>query len=189
MILIEMDTSQICDMYEHYLIKAFPPDEVRPLESMLKAVSEKRYVCYGYYMNGRLCTYAAMMRMESDVGVDYLGDYIGTREDMRNRGIGRRFLAALMNTLKDPASFLFEIENPDYAPTETLRQLQERRRQFYLRNGVLDTGVNIRIAGVEYRICEIPVGKPHSPEDVLALYEKHYRVMMPPKLFERYFGK
>ena len=62
-----------------------------------------------------------------------------------------------------------EIENPDFAKDEEERALRERRRQFYLRNGIVDTGVNIELAGVEYRIMEMLVGKPHTPDEIRGL--------------------
>ena len=187
MYLKEMTIVEVRDMYENYLTEAFPPDELRPLSMIEEAIRENRSVCYGYYEYGQLCTYTSFMYLESEKGRDYLGDFFASRKDMRNRGLGTKFLAEYPTTLKDPCSVIFEIENPDFAENEEQRELRERRRQFYLRNNIIDTGVNIQLAGVEYRIMEMLLGKPHTQDEIRDLYVRQYRAMLPPELFERFF--
>ena len=187
MFLKEMTIEEVRDMYENYMKEAFPADELRPLSMIEQAIRENRYVCYGYYEDGQLCTYTSFMYLESEEGRDYLGDYFASRKDARNRGLGAKFLAEYPTTLKKPLSIIFEIENPDFAKDEEERALRERRRQFYLRNGIVDTGVNIELAGVEYRIMEMLVGKPHTPDAIRDLYIRQYHAMLPPDLFKRFF--
>ena len=57
------------------------------------------------------------------------------------------------------------------------RILQMRRLQFYLRNGIKDTGITTRLFGVEFKILECVLTEAHSGEQVKEIYEKRHHLI------------
>ena len=82
-----------------------------------------------------------------------------------------------------------EVEDPETAADAESRLTRERRLRFYLRNGVLDTGVCSRVYGVDYRVLELPTAGAHAPETVRDCYTALYRSMLPHSFFQKHFLK
>lgn len=170
--LLKLTNEQIVSVYHEHMIEDFPPDELKALEKIQSAMKIGRYVCYGLYSNAELVGYVFLERINND----YLVDYIATFPQKRNGGLGAELLALLTDALKDSDSVIGEVEDPAFAETEEARSLQNRRLAFYLRNGIIDTGVKVTTFGVHYRVLELPTGHLHSPEEIRALYKKQYQV-------------
>ena len=77
--------------------------------------------------------------------------------------------------LKDADCVLLEVEDP--ACAEEDRETRERRLQFYLRNGMLDTGVKANVFGADFILLRMPVGK--TDADFGAIYQNIYRTILP----------
>ena len=54
---------------------------------------------------------------------------------------------------------------------------------FYFRNGYRETGVKTSLFGVDFIVIELLIDRPHSKEEVEALYMAHYKSMLPPDKF------
>ncbi|MFR3219653.1 MAG: GNAT family N-acetyltransferase [Ruthenibacterium lactatiformans] len=88
----KLNESALRGIYDAYMHEAFPPAELKPLAVMLRLMERGRYLCYGYYRNGRLAAYAFFYRHDSRV---LLLDYFAVTPELRGRGVGSAFLAAL----------------------------------------------------------------------------------------------
>lgn len=168
----ELTNEQIASVYNEHMIEDFPPEELKPLEKILGALKIGRYACYGIFSDEEFSGYVFLERINND----YLIDFIATFPQKRNGGLGAELLAVLADALKDSDSVLGEVEDPAFADTEEARLLQTRRLGFYLRNGIIDTGVKATTFGAHYLILELPTGHPHSSEEICDLYNKQYRV-------------
>ena len=49
----KLNESALRGIYDAYMHEAFPPAELKPLAVMLRLMERGRYLCYGYYRNGR----------------------------------------------------------------------------------------------------------------------------------------
>ena len=79
---------------------------------------------------------------------------------------------------------LLEVDDPDAADSPAERAHRERRLRFYLRNGLLETGVRVTAFGVGLRVLALPVGELPEPGQVRRDYEMLYRAMLPKRLYE-----
>lgn len=175
-----LNHGQIRYVYQNFLKKDFPDNERKPLAVIEKAVKKETYDCFGLFVEEEICGYAFFVRCENeDKKVDYLFDYLAIKKELRDQGWGSIFLKMLKEYFPDGNSMLGEVENPDHTVNPDERNLQTRRLQFYLRNGIRDTGVTARVFGVEYRILEYVLTDSHSEEQVKEIYSKIYRSILP----------
>ena len=78
----KLNESALRGIYDAYMHEAFPPAELKPLAVMLRLMERGRYLCYGYYRNGRLAAYAFFYRHDSRV---LLLDYFAVTPELRGR--------------------------------------------------------------------------------------------------------
>jgi len=168
-------------IYDTYMVKDFPESERKPFKMIEKGMNEGTYLFFGYREEGQYICYAILVKTDDD----YLFDYLATIEGKRNGGIGAEFLKKVSEYVGKCDSIIGEVEDPDYAKTEEERSLQERRYRFYLRNGVIDTGLRIKLFGVDFRVLEVDLGYAHTKEEAKALYKKHYKALLPWYLYIR----
>ena len=69
-------------------------------------------------------------------------DYFAVKKEYRDRGYGTRALSLLKNHYADRRLFL-EIEIPDESSSNSYQR--KIRKQFYLRNGMSETGIRVSI--------------------------------------------
>ena len=196
--------SEIKDIYRKYLIHDFPMEERRPYRRIVKYFREHGYEGYGGYdEDGKLLCYAFFYVLKyRTVGPDgktvrkkvSLFDYLAVMKDVRDSGIGSAFLQALTRHFAGKEDLVFgEVENADYAVSAEDRAVRERRMDFYLRNGLIDTGVCVQVWTVEYRIIEMDLGRagaaswrPHTREEIREACERVYHAVFPQPLYDRY---
>ena len=173
---------QIRMLYRERLTSDFPPDELKPLSRIERALSRGEYTCYGAMEGGEILAYAFFVIS----GRRALFDYYAVARDLRDRGIGSRFIRALIEgPLSNMDCVLLEVDDPDRA-TGAEAVLREKRLSFYLRNGLTDTGVRAEVYQVWYRILALPVGDALSPEDVRHIYSDLYHTVLPAELYDRW---
>ncbi len=124
----KLNESALRGIYDAYMHEAFPPAELKPLAVMLRLMERGRYLCYGYYRNGRLAAYAFFYRHDSRV---LLLDYFAVTPELRGRGVGSAFLAAL-DAVLGGVCILGEVEMPD-SHDAGLNAMRLRRIAFYER--------------------------------------------------------
>lgn len=169
-------------LYNERLKEDFPPDELKPLAMILRALKKGRYICFGAVTDESVLAYAFFVQ----AGSDALFDYFAVKKELRSRGIGSRFLQRLISgPLRDRAHVLLEVDDPDLAANEEEYRKRERRLAFYLKNGLTETSVRAEVWHVGYRILALPVGQRPDPDDAKRIYASLYRMMMPEALFKR----
>ena len=141
------------------------------------------YICYGAFDGGAILAYAFFVLM----GRKALFDYFAVDEALRDRGIGSRFLRALIGgPLSGMDCVLLEVDDPGAAPTSEERQVRERRLAFYLNNGLEDTHARATVYGVDYVILSLPVGPAPDSEQARRVYADLYRAILPPRFYDRW---
>ncbi len=179
---------EVREVYRNYLSADFPRNERKPLIAIERALTKKQYVCYGAKEGGTVLAYAFFVIHNGSDGSDkcFMFDYFAVRKDLRGRGIGSLFIRRLLQEqLRDAGCVLLEIDNPEYASNVRDRETCERRRHFYEMNGMIDTGVDVRVFDVEYRLLEAPVNGEHKQDEVRAAYEAIYRAYLPAPVYDR----
>lgn len=132
---------QVFALYE----EAFPPEEKKP-RSMLEALSEA----------GKM---EIMAIVESDafigLAIDLFSkkgtilDYFAVAPEKRSGGYGGRAVQMLVRR-QQGRKYIFEIERPN--PKAENARDRERRKAFYLRNGLKETGLFVNVYGTDFEM-------------------------------------
>ena len=174
---------EVREIYARRLIRDFPPDEQKPLSRIEAALRRGEYACYGAKDCEDILAYAFFVLD----GRSALFDYYAVGASLRDRGIGSRFIQALMRgPLSQMDCVLLEVDDPDRAETPDEAALRRRRLAFYLRNGLSDTGVRATVFGVDFQVLALPVGSPVSREKAQDLYAQLYRIILPPESYSKW---
>ena len=177
------DFSLIERLFKSRLKKDFARNELKPLSSMRRSWEKNAYDCYGLFCRDEILGYAFFVRL----GKNFLFDYLAIEESHRDEGLGSIFLRQLTACLTDADCVVIEVEDPDQAKNEADRVLRERRLQFYLRNGYLETMLTSEVFGADYRILEVPVGNPHTTDQLRNIYAALYQSTLPAFFFRTQF--
>lgn len=119
--------------YRSELCEAFPPNERKPLATMLELAAAGRYELLGLFEGADLLGYATQWTAPEAPGYVML-DYLGVTAPRRNGGLGGSILAALTEREAGKRTVIVEADGPDGGPEEE-RPLRLRRLAFYRRNG------------------------------------------------------
>jgi len=177
----ELTLEQMRGLYARRLTEDFPPDELKPIALLERAMARNEYVCYGAEEDGAILAYAFFVVRGRHALVDYYAVCAG----LRDRGIGSRFLQGLIaGPLAGIDCALLEVEDPDCAAGDG--EQMRRRIAFYLKNGLTDTGARAAVQGVPLRILALPVGGACAPEEALRVYAELYRAILPPELYGKW---
>ena len=177
-----LSIEQVADIYHEHMKYDFPPDEIKPLQIIVDAINEKRYLCYGIFSDDVIVGYMFIIKLP--MREDYLIDYLAVYPEYRNSGVGSCALGLISRQLLHADSIILEVEDPEYAQNDSDRVLQTRRYHFYQRNGFADTGVRAKAFGVPFVLLEIGGAHAHSSEEVAKLYRDHYKSMLPRALYD-----
>ena len=109
--------------------EAIPENERNSLEDLMATGAE----VVGIYEDSKPAGFLVVREYGEIV---YLA-YLATRQDLRGQGIGGRALGKLVAMHSDK-QVVVEYEAPDDGSDEN--DLNQRRKQFYLRNGFFETG-------------------------------------------------
>ena len=101
-------------------------------------------------------------------------DYFAVLEEQRNKNIGSQALVEFFNKFADEYRIFLEIELPDGED-----QLKERRKNFYLRNG-------LKQSGTEVTLCSVPMELLYYTEKVsFDEYHRLYQVVFGDKMAQK----
>jgi ribosomal protein S18 acetylase RimI-like enzyme len=84
-----------------------------------------------------------------------LVDYLAVLPEARSRGIGGEVLRQIAEKYPDKRIFL-EIESPEESAPNNAQRL--KRKSFYLRNGLSETNIHIRIYGNHMELLALSGG-------------------------------
>ncbi len=177
---------QVRVLYAGRMREDFPPDEIKPLSAIERAMARGQYVCWGAADGEEILAYAFFVRLKEKDKQFALFDYFAVKKEARCAGIGSAFLRELISgPLKGMDWVLLEVDDPACAPDAEEEAIRNRRLSFYLRNGLLDTSVTAVVFGVQFRILALPLGPCPSPDDTRRMYAALYRAVMPPVIYEK----
>lgn len=182
------DHGQISDIYHNRMKYDFPRDELKPLQSILHAVKNNCYECYGLFgdRDQELLGYAFFVRKKEDSGNHYLLDYYAVDRKHRNEGIGSFFIQQFPEMITDAESLIIEVEDPDKASDDADRKIRNRRLGFYLRNHCILTEIRTRLFGVDYRVLIWQDGRQHDEDEIRKAYTDIYKIMVPELLYRKF---
>ena len=137
------------NVYNTYLLKDFPPAEVKPLSRIQMLFEKKLYFGYGLY--DETDTLLAYAFFSTAYGCEFvLLDYLAVVDGNRDKGIGSKMLTLLKEEVaKEYEGIILESENPDFAENAKDFDVRTRRIQFYLNNDFSSTKMVSRLFGVE----------------------------------------
>lgn len=164
---------QLYDLYD----KAFPEQEKKPLQVMENLVADGKMEMLAMVDEDEFVGLAInLIDVEQDRA---LLDYYAIVPEKRNYGYGSRGLEALLKKFKNH-KYIFEIETQD----EKAENAEERkkRKAFYLRNGLQETGLFVNVYDTDFEILT-PDGELTFWEyvDFLreVMYEEYVQILRP----------
>lgn len=209
LILKEQTLEDLDRKYYQTLCSDFPETEIRDLRSVKKYVRQGMYFCYELQLRGkekekddREETNSGEAEKEEEGGGgggngnggSYVGyayfmkdplsgwmllDYLGVKEELRGLGYGSMFLTKILKVLGRKTYIFIEVEASEFPPRLAFDSHRQKRLDFYLKNGLLDTGVVVDTYTVLYSILiykeEIKADEIPSKEDIGKLYLRLYK--------------
>lgn len=142
-----LDMNFILELYH----QAFPEVERKPFSVIERKAAMGSMEILAIKEDGQRIGFAITAMEESMV----LLDYFAIAEKARGQGAGSEALM-LLQALYSDKQFFLEIEEPDAAAPN--QQERIRRKDFYLRNGMLETGIRIELFGVPMEILSTSAG-------------------------------
>lgn len=134
---------QLKELYE----EAFPREEKKPFALMERCAEEGKMEILAVVEDGKFIGLDINMLVP---GTDLaLLDYFAIDPNLRGGGYGSRALKLILERFKGNR-MIFEIERPDDAADNAEQRL--RRRNFYMRNGLLETGIFASFFGAEFEL-------------------------------------
>lgn len=174
--------SQVRAMYVQRMREDFPPDEMKTLARIEELLSEGLYACCGWFDGDRMPAYAFFDVFENSA----LLDYFAVEKSMRDQGLGSKFIQALIDgPLKDMDCALLEVDDPDCARDAEERAHRLQRLGFYLRNGIVDTGIRATAFHVTFKVLAMPVGSVPAGQAARRAYASIYRAILPEDLYAK----
>lgn len=177
----KLNIDEVRELYQTRLKEDFLPAELKTMEAIEQALAGGVYECLGMYDEEGLAGYVFLVVREGNCLIDYLA----VMPEKRGQGFGGQMLRLLGDHLQDARSIIGEVEDPAFAPDEEERRTRIRRLNFYLRSGLIDTGVRTMTFGVPFLILEVMIRRAHTREEIITLYTDHYRFLLPAEMYEK----
>ncbi|MCM1123798.1 MAG: hypothetical protein NC416_14540 [Eubacterium sp.] len=196
------------EIYEAYLKKDFPPEEIKSFSVIEKMWKKSGYFVYVFYENApehskeqieehsreqsnvdeqRVpCAYAFLLADNKERML--LLDYFAVLEQKRGKGYGSYAFSLLRKVCADWNALLIEVESDELADIdEETRMMRKRRISFYARAGCLMTDVTSRLWGVDYRIMAMPLSNEYSEERTAERLWSLYKGMYDEQKLRKHF--
>ena len=178
----ELSREELSALYRARMTQDFPPQELKPLKSMLELMAEGRYQALGLCEGTDLLGYALVWR-EPEVPFVLL-DYLGTLPGVRNRGLGGQLLDQLADYYREERGIFGEAEAPEGGDSAGA-ELRRRRLGFYLRNGFRYGGYDCALFGVHYQTL-IRGQEDVTPQELLEVHRRFYQTRFPAHIYQRF---
>lgn len=172
----QAELREIEGIYNTYMVKDFPPLELKPLKSIEEAVKKGWYKVYLACDKNEIKGYANIAFCGEGI---YFLDYFAVMENVRGTGVGTAFFNHLPS-VTNAKCILLEVESVESAKNEAEAELRKRRIAFYKRSGCVDTGCVYNVFGVEYNVFinkDIPLTSDFLAT-VLSAYEYAYAAIL-----------
>ena len=177
-----LSADELTALYRTELVRAFPPSELKPLKSMLNLMAQNRYEALGMFDGDGMHGYA-LTWLEPGIPFALL-DYFGTLEGQRGTGLGSQMLPLLGEHYRDYRGIFGEAEGA-FSSDPDERATQQRRLDFYARNGFRYGGYHCALFGVHY-LTLIRGNADVSAEELLDAHQRIYRSGIPPQAYDQF---
>lgn len=167
-------------IYTTYLVKHFPPNELKPLASLSRLYEKGFYCGYGLYHEDTLLSYAFIATVPPSNY--YLLNYYAVLPEYRCSGIGGIFLNLIKASFPNARGFYIEVENPDYSDSEKEKEVRLRRIAFYHNHCVEDTLLLSRQFDVEYKLLFLPLGAAPADNILFQELDRIYQIVFAKEL-------
>lgn len=107
--------------------------------------THEKYVGYAYFLKDPLSGWMLL-------------DYLGVKEELRGKGYGSMFLTKVLKELGRDNYVFIEVESPEFLPFTTFDAHRQKRFDFYIKNGLIDSGVVTETYTVFYTILVFKEG-------------------------------
>lgn len=142
-----LNEDEVANIYNNYLLKDFPPNEVKGLNKIIRNTKKDNYVSYGIYKNDEFVGYAYFVKNNKTIMLDYFAII----KDKRASGLGSEVLKRFIDEFKTKYStFLLESEDPLFAVNSSDKIIREKRIEFYEKNGCEKINFKSKVYGVNY---------------------------------------
>ncbi len=176
----------LCELYQNEMQRDFPPDELRPLKTLLELYDTGRYCPYGVFAeDGEGKPLIAYLNVVHASGCDVAFlDYFATSPALRGAGLGAALLQTLYETetARGATALLWEAETPTEAPDPAMAM---RRMGFYNRAGGQPTNLRQQVYGVWFDILCHPCAGSLTPAQTEQALLHIYHQLMNPTVFAR----
>lgn len=136
-----------------------------------------KYIGYAYFLKDPLSGWMLL-------------DYLGVKEELRGMGYGSMFLTKVLKELGRENYVFIEVEAAEFLPFKPFDSHRQKRLDFYIKNGLLDTGVVTETYTVFYSILVYKEGVGlediPSKEDIGRLYLNLYRYIVGTEVCRKY---
>lgn len=132
---------QVYQLYE----EAFPAEEKKPLTLLEQQAAEGKMELLAVTQDGEFIGLAMNMLAEKTA----LLDYFAIAEEKRSGGYGGRAVRLLQERFAG-RPYIFEVEMLDESAPNA--EQRKRRMNFYLRNGLKETGVFVRVYETDFHL-------------------------------------
>ena len=164
----KLKINEIKSWYDTELSEAFIPDERKPLEDFYLLIEEGKYDILVLEEKGQILAYGCFWKEEQIPFV--LMDYLGVTKNLRNAGLGGKFLQELTHYYSVP--ILTESELPIDEDTEEENEIRRRRINFYIRHGFKPAYV-MATCGLRWQAL-IFSDKPYELEEAMCGHKQLY---------------
>ena len=170
--------TQLRQIYETEMKRAFPPAELKPLSAMERMWEQGKYKPWCLFDGEKIVGLAFLWLGRPGWAIL---DYLCVSAGCRNAGLGQEILRLLSKA--EPGTVIFgEAEAPVHAPDPAMA---ERRLGFYLRNGLRIAGYDTDIFGVHYKTLYL-YDREVSDEDLMEAHRYIYQDGFTPEKYARH---
>ncbi len=175
-----LSLEEISDIYNKYMVKDFPPSELKPLERILETTMKGLCHSVGIYDGEKFVGYSIfIIPSEGRYG---LLDYFAITSENRGKGYGHIFFEEVRVFFAEKFTgiegFFIESEDDLYAENEEDKRIRTKRISFYKDCGCEETKLGSELFGVKYKIflynfgnCENLYGR----RDLDYIYRKMFK--------------
>jgi hypothetical protein len=180
----ELTRDEIIKVFKEYMVIDFPHFEIKPLKIILDLLDKQRYSGYGLFDENELIGYSFLAKSYDDNWI--LLDYFAICNNYRNLGYGSKYLELLFDELRKikTKALIIEIEKIECGKNGEEVLLRTRRKEFYLKNGVISTGSFATIFDIEFEILYYPTKEKNCSKKIIDKYMEFYQMMLPKKMYE-----
>lgn len=173
-----LDREGLVTLFYERMPLDFPAAEIKPLSLLLALYDRGLNRSLIFSDDTQSLAYAVLEKpLYGDV---WLLDYLAVDRDARGRGIGSEVLARLPAAVPEATAILAEIERIDAAEDEESRMTRIRRKRFYLRNGLKETGVYTQAdGGLDYEILVLPCRENVTGDAARTAMRRLYETLFP----------